>query len=126
MVHLKTLKLDTSKTMEEYAKRLSTLTPGFSGADIANLCNEAAILAARKNKNCIETIDFEMASERVLAGLEKKRIVSEMDRKIVAVHECGHAIVSWFLEGGAPLLKLTIIPRSKGSLGFAQYLPNES
>jgi len=126
MVHLKTLKLDTSKTMEEYAKRLSTLTPGFSGADIANLCNEAAILAARKNKNCIETIDFEMASERVIAGLEKKKIVSEMDRKIVAVHESGHAIVSWFLEGGAPLLKLTIIPRSKGSLGFAQYLPNES
>ena len=126
MVHLKPLKLDPSKTIEEYAKRLSTLTPGFSGADIHNLCNEAAILAARKNKNHIETIDFEMASERVLAGLEKKRIVSEIDRKIVAVHESGHAIVSWFLEGGSPLLKLTIIPRSKGSLGFAQYLPNES
>ena len=126
MVHLKTLKLDPSKTMEEYAKRLSTLTPGFSGADIANLCNEAAILAARKNKNSIETIDFEMASERVIAGLEKKKIVSEMDRKIVAIHESGHAIISWFLEGGSPLLKLTIIPRSKGSLGFAQYLPNES
>jgi len=119
MVHLKPLKLDPSKTIEEYAKRLSTLTPGFSGADIHNLCNEAAILAARKNKNHIETIDFEMASERVLAGLEKKRIVSEIDRKIVAVHESGHAIVSWFLEGGSPLLKLTIIPRSKGSLGFA-------
>jgi AFG3 family protein len=67
-----------------------------------------------------------MASERVIAGLEKKRIVSETERKIVAVHESGHAIVSWFLEGGSPLLKLTIIPRSKGSLGFAQYLPNES
>ena len=119
MVHLKPLKLDPSKTIEEYAKRLSTLTPGFSGADIHNLCNEAAILAARKNKNHIETIDFEMTSERVLAGLEKKRIVSEIDRKIVAVHESGHAIVSWFLEGGSPLLKLTIIPRSKGSLGFA-------
>ena len=119
MVHLKPLKLDPSKTIEEYAKRLSTLTPGFSGADIHNLCNESAILAARKNKNHIETIDFEMASERVLAGLEKKRIVSEIDRKIVAVHESGHAIVSWFLEGGSPLLKLTIIPRSKGSLGFA-------
>jgi AFG3 family protein len=67
-----------------------------------------------------------MASERVIAGLEKKRIVSETERKIIAVHESGHAIVSWFLEGGSPLLKLTIIPRSKGSLGFAQYLPNES
>jgi len=119
MVHLKKLKLDPSKTMEEYSKRLSTLTPGFSGADIANLCNEAAILAARKNKNNVETIDFEMASERVIAGLEKKKIVSELDRKIVAIHESGHAIVSWFLEGGSPLLKLTIIPRSKGSLGFA-------
>lgn len=107
MVHLKPLKLDPSKTIDEYAKRLSTLTPGFSGADIANLCNEAAILAARKNKNSIETIDFEMASERVIAGLEKKKIVSEIDRKIVAVHESGHAIVSWFLEGGSPLLKVT-------------------
>lgn len=119
MVHLKPLKLDTSKTMDEYAKRLSTLTPGFSGADIANLCNEAAILAARKNKKFIESIDFEMASERVLAGMEKKKIVSETERKVVAVHESGHAVVSWFLEGGHPLLKLTIIPRSKGSLGFA-------
>lgn len=126
MVHLKPLKLDQSKTMEEYAKRLSTLTPGFSGADIANLCNEAAILAARKNKKFIESIDFEMASERVLAGLEKKKIVSETERRVVAVHESGHAVVSWFLEGGHPLLKLTIIPRSKGSLGFAQYLPNEN
>lgn len=125
-VHLVPLKLDPSKSIEEYAKRLATLTPGFSGADIANLCNEAAILAARKNKKYIETIDFELSSERVLAGLEKKRIVSEEERKIVAVHESGHAVVSWFLEGGLPLLKLTIIPRSKGSLGFAQYLPNEN
>jgi len=70
--------------------------------------------------------EFESAAERVIAGLEKKRIVSEDERKTVAVHESGHAVVSWFLEGGFPLLKLTIIPRSKGSLGFAQYLPNES
>jgi len=126
MVHLKPLKLDPSKTMEEYAKRLATLTPGFSGADIHNLCNEAAILAARKGKTTVSTEEFEAASERVLAGLEKKRIISEEERKIVAVHESGHAVVSWFLEGGFPLLKLTIIPRSKGSLGFAQYLPNES
>jgi len=126
MVHLKPLKLDPEKTMEEYAKRLATLTPGFSGADISNLCNEAAILAARKGKKYVSTEEFEAASERVLAGLEKKRIISEEERRIVAYHESGHAVVSWFLPGGHPLLKLTIIPRSKGSLGFAQYLPNES
>lgn len=126
MVHLKSLKLHPSRTMDEYSKRLAALTPGFSGADIMNLCNEAAIMAARKNKKFIESIDFELASERVIAGLEKKRIVSEEERKIVAVHESGHAVTSWFLEGGHPLLKLTIIPRTKGSLGFAQYLPNES
>jgi AFG3 family protein len=112
--------------MEEYAKRLATLTPGFSGAEIANLCNEAAIMAARANKLYVDSNDFEMASERVMAGLEKKRIISEEERRIVAFHESGHAIVSWFLQGGHPLLKLTIIPRSKGSLGYAQYLPNES
>jgi AFG3 family protein len=126
LVHLKPIKLDPSRTPEEYAKRLATLTPGFSGADIANLCNEAAILSARKGKDFVSTDEFESASERVLAGLEKKRIISEEERKIVSVHESGHAVVSWFLEGGYPLLKLTIIPRSKGSLGFAQYLPNES
>lgn len=126
LVHLKPLSLHPSRTIKEYAKRLATLTPGFSGADIMNLCNEAAILAARKNKKMVESIDFELASERVIAGLEKKRIVSEEDRRIVAVHESGHAVTSWFLEGGHPLLKLTIIPRTKGSLGFAQYLPNEN
>mmetsp|Transcript_32031 Transcript_32031/g.49645 ORF Transcript_32031/g.49645 Transcript_32031/m.49645 type:complete len:99 (-) Transcript_32031:343-639(-) len=98
---------------------MATLTPGFSGADIANLCNEAAILAARKNKSYIDTDDFEMATERVIAGLEKKSLMTPEERKTVAVHESGHAVVSWFLEGGAPLLKLTIIPRSKGSLGYA-------
>mmetsp|Transcript_36671 Transcript_36671/g.32866 ORF Transcript_36671/g.32866 Transcript_36671/m.32866 type:complete len:260 (-) Transcript_36671:177-956(-) len=126
MVHLKPLTLDPEKPMEEFAKRLATLTPGFSGADISNLCNEAAILAARKNKRFVSTDEFESAAERVMAGLEKKKIISEEERRTVAVHESGHAVVSWFLEGGAPLLKLTIIPRSKGSLGFAQYLPNES
>eukprot|EP01017_Pseudomicrothorax_dubius_P003204 TRINITY_DN103_c0_g1_i2.p1 TRINITY_DN103_c0_g1~~TRINITY_DN103_c0_g1_i2.p1 ORF type:complete len:824 (-),score=282.95 TRINITY_DN103_c0_g1_i2:39-2471(-) len=125
-VHLRPLKLDPEKTIEEYARRLATLTPGFSGADIANLCNEAAIMAARTGKKTVGTHEFEMAAERVLAGLEKKKLMSEEERKTVAVHESGHAVVSWFLEGGAPLLKLTIIPRSKGSLGFAQYLPNES
>lgn len=98
---------------------MATLTPGFSGAEIANLCNEAAILAARENKPYITSHHFEMSSERVTAGLEKKKTISESERKVIAFHESGHAIVSWFLEGGDPLLKLTIIPRSKGSLGYA-------
>jgi len=123
---LEPLKLSDERTIDRYAKRLATLTPGFSGADISNICNEAAIVAARRNKSSVEPIDFEEAVERVIGGLEQKRIVSDEERRTVAVHESGHAIMGWFLEGGAPLLKLTIIPRSKGSLGFAQYLPNEN
>ncbi len=148
LVHLKPLKLNLEKPIEEYAKRLATLSPGFTGADISNLCNEAGLIAARKNKESIDSIDFELASERVIAGLEKKKMLSEEERKTVAYHESGHAVVSWFLQGGSPLLKvnlalyylykiyikiylnnlkkLTIVPRSKGSLGFAQYLPNET
>jgi AFG3 family protein len=97
MVHLAPIKLDPSKTMDEYAKRLATLTPGFSGAEIANLCNEAAIMAARANKLYVDSNDFEMASERVMAGLEKKKIISEEERRTVAFHESGHAVTSWFL-----------------------------
>jgi AFG3 family protein len=111
--------VDPQKTIDDYARRLATLTPGFSGAEIANLVNEAAILAARKNKPFAEAIDFEMAAERVMAGLEKKKQISEEERKVIAFHESGHAVVSWFVEGGHPLIKLTIIPRSKGSLGYA-------
>ena len=125
MVHLEPLKLSDERTISKYANRLATLTPGFSGADIANICNEAAIVAARKNRTSVTPKDFEEAVERIIGGLEQKRIVSDEERTTVAVHESGHAIMGWFLEGGAPLLKLTIIPRSKGSLGFAQYLPNE-
>ena len=105
--------------MEEYANRLATLTPSFSGAEIANLCNEAAIYAARHNKTQIQPIDFEMATERIMAGLEKPSLENQEEKRIVAIHESGHAVISWFLEGGSPLLKLTIIPRSKGSLGYA-------
>lgn len=100
------------------------MTPGFSGAEIANLCNEAAILAARYNKGEIEMLDFEISSERVIGGVERKGFVSVKEKKTVAYHECGHAVVSWFLEGADPLLKVTIIPRSKGALGFAQYFVN--
>lgn len=85
---------------------MATLTPGFSGAEIANLCNEAAILAAREGADFVSSKQFEAASERVMAGLEKKRFISEEERKVVAYHESGHAVVSWFLEGGDPLLKV--------------------
>lgn len=125
-VHLSPLKLSEQKTIERYAKRLATLTPGFSGADISNICNESAIVAARRNNTHVTPLDFEEAVERVIGGLEQKRITSDEERRTVAIHESGHAIAGWFLEGGSPLLKLTIIPRSKGSLGFAQYQPNES
>lgn len=118
-IHLKKIKLSDEKTLEEFARRLATLTPGFSGADVANICNEAAILAAREEKTSVTSHDFEMAVERVIGGLEKKSLMTREERRVVAVHESGHAVVSWFLEGGLPLLKLTIIPRSKGSLGFA-------
>ena len=104
-VHLKPLKLSDQKTIENHAKRLATLTPGFSGADISNICNEAAILAARHNRESVTPFDFEMAVERVIGGLEMKRIVSIEEKTTVAVHESGHAVVSWFLEGGDPLLK---------------------
>lgn len=124
-VHLRPLKLSDERTAERYASRLASLTPGFSGSDIANICNEAAILAARNGRTSVIPHDFEMAVERNIGGMEQKKIVTEEEKRTVAVHESGHAVVSWFLEGGSPLLKLTIIPRSKGSLGFAQYLPNE-
>ena len=106
LVHLTPLKLNPEKTKDEYAKRLATLTPGFSGADIANLCNESAILASRQNKKHVDSIDFEMAAERIIAGLEKKKFISDEERKTIATHEAGHAVISWFLEGGNPLLKV--------------------
>jgi AFG3 family protein len=123
MVHLEKILCDDK---ESVAKRMSSLSPGFSGADIRNVCNEAAIHAARREADIVELYDFEMAIERTIGGLEKKIQSNEEERKIVAIHESGHAIVSWFLEHASPLLKLTIIPRSKGSLGFAQYLPKEN
>jgi AFG3 family protein len=97
----------------------------MSGADIANVCNEAAILSARKDLESVGLREFELATERVIGGLEKKTVITLNERKTVAYHESGHAVVGWFLENSNPLLKVTIIPRSKGSLGFAQYMPDE-
>jgi AFG3 family protein len=124
-VHLKKIKVDEKFDKEEYAKKLAALTPGFSGADIANICNEAAIISARKNLEAVGIREFEIATERVIAGIEKSMPKNEAQLRTVAYHEAGHAVAGWFSKDSAPLLKLTIIPRAKGSLGFAQYLPEE-
>jgi len=122
-VHLDGLTLEGES--EEYSGRLAGLTPGFAGADIANLCNEAAIVAARRKADSVTFPDFEKATDRIIGGLESNKIMSEKDKKIVAYHEAGHAVAGWFLEHADPLLKVTIIPRASGALGFAQYLPKE-
>jgi AFG3 family protein len=124
-VHLKKIVVDKKVDKMEVARKLSALTPGFSGADIENICNEAAIIAARENLDAVGLRQFEKATERVIAGIEKKVPMSEEERKTVAYHEAGHAVAGWFLEHSAPLLKVTIVPRAKGALGFAQYLPDE-
>lgn len=111
--------------MEIHAKRLATLTPGFSGANISNICNEAAIFGAREDGKFVTKKNFEDAVERIIGGLKRYGITKEKERQIVAYHESGHAVASWFLEGADPLIKVTIIPRSKGSLGFAQYLTTD-
>ncbi len=123
-VHLTKLNL-SDQEIEKYSRRLATITPGFSGSEIANICNEAAILAARDKRDKVIANDFEKAVDRVIGGLEMKRLSSKKSIEKVAIHESGHGVVAWFLEGGSPLLKLTIVPRSKGSLGYAQYLPTE-
>jgi AFG3 family protein len=104
---------------------MSALTPGFSGADLRNICNEAAIIAARKSLESVSIKEFEEATERVIAGIEKKLPLSDLERRTVAFHEAGHAVAGWFLKNSSPLIKVTIIPRAKGALGFAQYLPDE-
>lgn len=124
-MHLDKIKVNPEHTKEEYARKLSALTPGFSGADIMNICNEGAIIAARRDSKSVTVRDFEMATERVIAGIERKLPQSKEERRTVAYHEAGHAVAGWFSKHAAPLIKLTIIPRAKGSLGFAQYLPDE-
>ncbi|KAG6336125.1 hypothetical protein ID866_2963 [Astraeus odoratus] len=122
MVHLKPLRLSPEiSDMPIIAQKLAVLTPGFSGADIANVCNEAALHAARKGHDYVTEEDFESAIERVIAGLERKsRVLSPEEKKIVAYHEAGHAVCGWFLEHADPLLKVSIIPRGIGALGYAQ------
>jgi len=122
-VHLGGLKTDLDK--EDIARKLAALTPGMTGADVANICNEAALIAARELSTSIVHKHFEAAIERVVAGLEKKtNVLQPEEKKTVAYHEAGHAVVGWFLEHADPLLKVSIIPRGKG-LGYAQYLPKE-
>ena len=120
-VHLKPLKLDTSVDVEFLAKQ----TPGFSGADIANICNEGALIAARRKKKVIDKQDFLDAVDRVIGGLEKKnKIITQDEKRAIAYHEAGHATVSWLIEHASPLVKVTIVPRGN-SLGAAWYLPEE-
>ncbi|XP_064202756.1 AFG3-like protein 2 [Anguilla rostrata] len=124
-VHLRPLKLDLEMDKNALARRMAALTPGFSGADIANVCNEAALIAARHLSDSINQKHFEQAIERVIGGLEKRtQVLQPEEKKTVAYHEAGHAVAGWFLEHADPLLKVSIIPRGKG-LGYAQYLPKE-
>lgn len=121
-VHLKPIKIAESLDIHKLAEQ----TPGFAGADIANVCNEAALIAARKNKEAVDMGDFQDAIDRVIGGLEKRnKIILPEEKEIIAYHEAGHAICGWFLEHAYPLLKVTIVPRGTAALGYAQYTPKE-
>lgn len=121
-VHLKPIKI--SQTLDIF--KLAEQTPGFAGADIANVCNEAALIAARKGKDAVDMSDFQDAIDRVIGGLEKKnKIILPEEKEIIAYHEAGHAVCGWFLEHAYPLLKVTIVPRGTAALGYAQYTPKE-
>ena len=121
-VHLKSIKAEKGVDV----KKLAAQTPGFAGAEIANVCNEAALIAARNNKTAVDIDDFYNAIDRVIGGLEKKnKLISPEEKKIVAYHEAGHAVAGWFLEHADPLVKVSIVPRGVAALGYAQYLPKE-
>ena len=121
-VHLGPIKVSENLDVHKLAEQ----TPGFAGADIANVCNEAALIAARKGKTGVEMKDFQDAIDRVIGGLEKKnKIISKEEKEVIAYHEAGHAICGWFLEHAYPLLKVTIVPRGTAALGYAQYTPKE-
>ncbi|THG03381.1 hypothetical protein TEA_021927 [Camellia sinensis var. sinensis] len=124
-IYLKKIKLDNQPSY--YSQRLAALTPGFAGADIANVCNEGALIAARCEETQVTMEHFEAAIDRIIGGLEKKnKVISKLERRTVAYHESGHAVAGWFLEHAEPLLKVTIVPRGTAALGFAQYVPNEN
>eukprot|EP01114_Cavostelium_apophysatum_P016043 TRINITY_DN44_c0_g1_i1.p1 TRINITY_DN44_c0_g1~~TRINITY_DN44_c0_g1_i1.p1 ORF type:complete len:901 (+),score=294.90 TRINITY_DN44_c0_g1_i1:290-2992(+) len=124
-VHLKPLKIAANTNIEEIAKTLANLTPGFSGADIANVCNEAALVCARRNGEEIVHADFEAAIDRTIGGVEKKtKVLSPEEKKTVAYHEAGHAVSGWFLEHADPVMKVSIVPRGQG-LGYSQHLPKD-
>ena len=121
-VHLKPIKISEKVDIHKLAEQ----TPGFAGADIANICNEAALIAARKGKQSVEMDDFQDAVDRVIGGLEKKnKIIMPEEKRIIAYHEAGHAICGWYLEHAYPLLKVSIVPRGVAALGYAQYTPKE-
>ncbi len=121
-VHLQPIK----RSKDLNIKKLAVQTPGFAGADIANICNEAALIAARKGKSEVDMSDFNDAIDRVIGGLEKKnKIILPEEKRIIAYHEAGHAVSGWFLEHAHPLVKVTIVPRGVAALGYAQYLPKE-
>lgn len=121
-VHLKGIKVADPPGKETVAKAMAARTPGFAGADIANVCNEAALVAARGKKEVVELDDFEAAVDRVMIGLEKKnKLMSPEEKRTIAFHEAGHAVAGWFLEHASPLLKVSIIPRGSAALGYAQY-----
>ncbi|MBY5957948.1 ATP-dependent zinc metalloprotease FtsH [Membranicola marinus] len=121
-VHLQHIK----KHSDISSEALAEMTPGFAGAEIANVCNEAALIAARRNKKAVDMEDFNYALDKVIGGLEKKnKLISPGEKKVIAYHEAGHAICGWFLEHASPLVKVTIVPRGIGTLGYAQYLPKE-
>ena len=121
-VHLQPIKI--SQTLDIH--KLAEQTPGFAGADIANVCNEAALIAARKSKDSVDMSDFQDAIDRVIGGLEKRnKIISPEEKEIIAYHEAGHAICGWYLEHAYPLLKVTVVPRGSAALGYAQYTPKE-
>ncbi|MEM7573166.1 MAG: ATP-dependent zinc metalloprotease FtsH [Bacteroidota bacterium] len=121
-VHLRAIKVSDEVT----ADVLAEMTPGFAGAEIANVCNEAALIAARRNKQAVELEDFNYALDKVIGGLEKKnKLIHPEEKEIIAYHEAGHAVCGWFLEHAMPLVKVTIVPRGVAALGYAQYLPKE-
>jgi AFG3 family protein len=121
-VHLKPIKI----SLDVDIQKLAAQTPGFAGAEIANVCNEAALIAARRDRNEVTMQDFQDAMDRVIGGLEKKnKLISPEEKEIVAYHEAGHAVAGWFLEHADPLVKVTIVPRGVAALGYAQYLPRE-